>query len=106
MLMYAEMISAAPEGSKGQIQTDRDDMCFGGQGIHKERRKEALGAGSVEELGCTTSKLTCEEYHSDSGLKCGSDLGEASKGPKTMIVRSFCYRQSRSRIKQTLSPVT
>jgi hypothetical protein len=33
-------------------------MCFGGQGIYKEGRKEALGARSVEELGCITSKLT------------------------------------------------
>jgi hypothetical protein len=50
------MISSLPEGSTGQ--NDIDDMCSVCQRIHKERRKEALGAGSVEELGCITSKLS------------------------------------------------
>jgi len=35
-----------------------NDMCFGGQGIHKERSNEALDAGSVEELGCIQVNFT------------------------------------------------
>jgi hypothetical protein len=73
-------------------------MCSVCQRIHKERRKEALGAGSVEELGCITSKLrNAILIH---GFKCGSDLGEASKVHTTMIECSSAVDSSRSRIKQ------
>jgi len=84
-------------------------MCFGGQGIHKERSKEALGAGSVEELGCITSNLTLLEERNAiliHGLKCRSDLGEASKVPKTMIVCSFCCRQFSFQNKTVLGQVS